>query len=79
MQIEVHILIKNVLDKGYCQRPMSTLRASISEQWPTEGTLLKLLPFKHWHGKRAHAIEASELFPSLPHQHKQSLQESICK
>lgn len=40
MQIEMHTLIKNILDKGYCERPKSTLQGSISEQWPVEGMLL---------------------------------------
>lgn len=68
MQIEMHTLIKNILDKGYCQRPVSTLRSSISEQRPREGMLLTPLPFKQRHGTPAHATAASDPLPSLPHQ-----------
>lgn len=64
----MHTLIKNILDKGYCERPKSTLQGSISEQWPAEGMLLKLLPFKHWHGKpsRHHRGERAVTSPAAP-------------
>lgn len=47
----MHTLIKNILDKGYCQRSMRTPWGLISKQWATKGMLLKLFSFKPWHGK----------------------------
>lgn len=47
----MHTLIKNILDKGYCQRSMRTPWGSISKQRATKGMLPKLFSFKPWHGK----------------------------
>lgn len=50
MQIEMHTLIKNVLDKGFCQRPASGCQGSMREQCPTTESLLQELQQEHTAG-----------------------------